>query len=210
MKIVNFGDSITDMNRNREADGTVYGYGSGYSFLVACQLISENPEKYQVVNRGVSGNRIVDLYARVKSDVWNLQPDVLSILIGVNDVWHEVSGKNGVELDRFDRIYRTLIKETQERLPNCKIMIIEPYVLKGSATQAKYDEFLEIKNYAKAVRKIAEDFNLPFVSLQEKLDAATAKHGVEPYSYDGVHPNVAGVKLIADEWLKTFREKIDV
>lgn len=210
MKIITLGDSITDMGRKREADGTVYGFGSSYSFLLACQLVSENPEKYEVINRGISGNRIVDLYARIKADVWNLKPDVLSILIGVNDVWHEIGNENGVELDRFDRVYRTLIKETQERLPDCKIMLLEPYVLKGTATQDNYDKFLDVLNYAKAVKKIAEDFNLPFVSLQEKLDEAAAKHGVEAYLYDGVHPNIAGVKLIADAWLKTFREKIDV
>lgn len=209
MKILTFGDSITDMGRNRNAGCGVYGYGSGYPFFVAGQLASTNPEKYEVVNRGISGNRVVDLYARIKCDVWNLKPDVLSILIGVNDVWHEIGSGNGVELDRFDRVYRTMIKETKERLPDCKIMLLEPFVLKGAATEANYERFLQVKDYAKTVKKIAEDFNLPFVSLQEKFDAAAAKYGVEAYLYDGVHPNIAGAKLIADAWLETFKEKID-
>ena len=81
---------------------------------------------------------MVDLYARIKKDVWNLKPDVLSILIGVNDVWHEIGSRNGVEIDRFERVYRTLIKETLERLPDCKIMLLEPFVLKGAATEEQY------------------------------------------------------------------------
>lgn len=209
MKIVMFGDSITDMRHSCEEQGSVFSYGSGYVFFVAGELLSENPDKYEIVNRGISGNRIVDLYARIKADVWNLHPDVLSILIGVNDVWHEIDSQNGVELDRYERIYKTIIKETQERLPDCKIILIEPFVLKGVATEEKYEKFLQVKKYAEKVKAIAKEFNLPFVSLQEKLDEAASKYGVSTYLHDGVHPNVAGAKLIADEWLKSFRKNID-
>lgn len=210
MRIVMFGDSITDMRHSREEQGSVFSYGSGYVFFVAGELLSENFDKYEIVNRGISGNRIVDLYARIKADVWNLHPDVLSILIGVNDVWHEIDSQNGVEPDRYERIYRTIIKETQEKLPDCKIILIEPFVLKGSATEEKYDRFIQVKEYAGKVKAIAEDFNLPFVSLQEKFDEASSRYGVSKYLYDGVHPDVAGAKLIADEWLKIFRTEIDV
>ena len=71
-----FGDSITDMRHSREEQGSVFSYGSGYVFFVAGKLLSENFDKYEIVNRGISGNRIVDLYARIKADVWNLHPDV--------------------------------------------------------------------------------------------------------------------------------------
>ena len=86
MKILMFGDSITDAYRNRELDNDISSYGHGYVKYVAGYLLCENPEKYEIINRGISGNRIVDLYARIKCDCWNLNPDFISILIGVNDV----------------------------------------------------------------------------------------------------------------------------
>ena len=160
MKIVFFGDSITDMNRQRESeDGSVYSYGVGYTNFVVGELTCQDPTKYQCINRGISGNRVVDLYARVKSDVWNLKPDVLSILIGVNDVWHEICFQNGVEIDRWERIYRTMIEETRQRLPDIKIMILEPFILEGEATdgEERWAKFQEVKEYAKVAKKIAED-----------------------------------------------------
>ena len=80
MKILFFGDSITDMDRRKDIDGRAFGYGVGYVNSIASTLMYENPEKYEIINRGISGNRIVDLYARIKTDVWNLKPDVISIL----------------------------------------------------------------------------------------------------------------------------------
>ena len=114
MNIVLLGDSITDMERVRKAEMTFmpWSYGCGYPIFVAGELANRDPEKYHVYNRGVSGNRIVDLYARIKSDVWNLQPDILTILIGVNDIWHEIMSSNGVEIERWDKIYRMLIEDT--------------------------------------------------------------------------------------------------
>ena len=209
MKIIFYGDSITDMNRIREhEDGTVYSYGVGYPNFVVGELSYLYPTKHEFINRGISGNRIVDLYARIKMDVWNHQPDVLSILIGVNDVWHEISRGNGVDIKRWERIYRTMLQETKERLPNVKLIICEPFILEGSATdgEERWQRFLEVKEYAKVAKKIAEDFGAYFVPLQEKFDKATEKCGVAPYLFDGVHPTAAGAKLIATEWLKAFEQ----
>ena len=114
MKILFFGDSITDMARSREMDGQAFGYGVGYVNSVASTLKYENPEAYEIINRGISGNRVVDLYARIKADVWNYKPDVLSVLIGINDVWHEIFGKNGVEIDRFEKVYRMMLEDTKK------------------------------------------------------------------------------------------------
>lgn len=207
MKIVFFGDSITDASRSRDGDFKQSNYGYGYVRAAAGALLSENPLKYQIINRGISGNRVVDLYARIKSDVWNLQPDVLSILIGVNDVWHEVGSRNGVEIDRFEKVYRMLLEDTKAKLPDVKLILLEPFVLKGAATQEHYEEFLEVKKYAEVVAKLAKEYGARFVPLQEKFDEAAAKYGVEAYLSDGVHPAVAGSQLIADEWLKVFKEE---
>ena len=209
MKIVFFGDSITDMSRVHNSDGKVESYGDGYVFFVAGKLLSENPQSYEIINRGISGNRIVDLYARIKGDVWNQEPDVLSILIGVNDVWHELGeNPNGVELMRWEKVYRMLIEDTKECLPNTKIMILEPFVLHGRATDFndKYEDFQQVKLYAAKAKALAEEYGLTFVPLQEKFDEAAEKYGAQYYLYDGVHPDVAGAALIAGEWLKAFEE----
>ncbi|MBQ3571368.1 MAG: SGNH/GDSL hydrolase family protein [Clostridia bacterium] len=204
MKIVFFGDSITDMGRARDVDGQAFGYGVGYVNSIASTLKYENPEKYEIINRGIGGNRIVDLYARIKADVWNFNPDILSVLIGVNDVWHEQWG-NGVDLERFEKIYRMLIEDTKQRFPNIKFILCEPFILKGSATEEIFEELCEVKKYALVVKKLAKEYGTGFVALQEKFDEAAEKHGSAFYLYDGVHPDIAGGKLIAEEWLKTFK-----
>lgn len=209
MKILFYGDSITDMNRSRTVDKEAYGYGVGYVQHLAGELIYKDANKYEIIDRGISGNRIVDLYARIKADVWNHNPDVLSILIGINDVWHEIEHSNGVELDRFDRIYHMLIDDTLKVLPNLKIMLLEPFVLEGTRTKEKMDQFSAVYDYAKVVKKIAEDYNLVFVPLQEAFNSKAKESSPVHFLYDGVHPDAAGARLIANEWLKGF-SKIDL
>lgn len=206
MKTILFqGDSITDCGRNYN-NGSLLNIGQSYPLICGAKLGFENPQKYNFVNRGISGNRIVDLYARVKCDFWNEKPDVLSILIGVNDVWHELNG-NGVEADRFDRVYRMLLSDTLERFPNLKLMLLEPFILQGTATTEHWDLFSSrVPENAEIVRKIAEDFGAKFVPLQAKFDEATK---IAPNDYwlgDGVHPTIFGHQLIANEWLKAFGE----
>lgn len=205
MKLLFLGDSITDMGRKREPNGSAFDFGVGYVFCIASELLSRKNNDYQIINRGISGDRIVSLYERVKPDVWEHEPDLLTVLIGINDIWHDLSGENnGVELPRFEKVYRNLIEETKERLPDVKIILAEPFVLKGSATQAQYEDFLEVKKYAKAIEQIAQDYGLYFLPLQKAFDEAIKDNKVENYLCDGVHPNAAGAKLIATEWLKLF------
>ncbi len=209
MKIVFFGDSITDAMRNRDTDEHFSRLGMGFVRQIAGSLLAGNPERYEIINRGISGNRIVDLYARIKADCWNLEPDVLNILVGVNDVWHEINHQNGVDLERFERVYDMLLADTKKRLPNTKIILCEPFVLLGSATAEKYGEFLIVKEYAKTVKRLAEKYNVPFLPLQEKFDEAAKVHDGKYYLIDGVHPNVAGATLIANEWLKVFKTEVE-
>ena len=112
-RVVFLGDSITDANRDKHIENE--GLGSGYALMVAGELGCHNLSEYEFLNRGNGGNNVVDLYARIKKDVWNLKPDILSILIGVNDVWSDFGGvKNGVDEKRFEHIYRLIIEETKE------------------------------------------------------------------------------------------------
>lgn len=209
MKILLLGDSITDMGRNREMPNEYpFAYGMGYSFLVTSKLCEDDVSAYDVINRGVSGDRIVDVYARIKKDCWNLKPDVISLLIGVNDLWHEIDHQNGVETERFEKIYSMFIEDTLKVLPNVKIMLLEPFVLHGSAVNDRFDKFMVIKEYAKIVKKLAEKYSLVFVPLQDTLDEI--EKTVDPYrlTFDGIHPMVAGSTIIANEWIKAFNSKI--
>ena len=213
MKILFFGDSITDADRKRNDDSHITALGTGYVRVVADRLQGREPDKYEIINRGISGNRVVDLYARIKSDVWNLQPDVLSILIGINDIWHEINYGNGVDIKRFENVYRMLIADTKKVLPNTKMILCEPFVLEGIATcnteenANRYERFCEVYQYAKVVEKLAKEFDIPFLLLQQKFTEKANQTKPEYYLADGVHPHIAGATLIADEWLKLFKEK---
>ena len=197
------GDSITDAGRNRDV---FFDQGKGYPNLVSAYLGFESPGEYEFVNRGISGNRIVDLYARMKIDLINLKPDIMSILIGVNDIWHEVSRENGVAPDKFKKIYSMLIEEVKEALPDIKIMLLEPFVLEGPATAENMDKFADVKKMAQATKEIAEKYNLVFVPLQEKFDEAAKLAPTTYWLEDGVHPTPMGHELIKREWLKAFNK----
>ena len=209
MKIVFLGDSITDMGRDRTADLTAFSYGASYVYLITAKLAKENPGKFEIYNRGVSGDRIVDAYARIKKDVWNIKPDVLSIFIGINDVLHEVLDRNGVDIIRYENVYRTLIKETLERLPNVKIVLMAPYVYDGSLTEENREKFNAVADYAKVVEKLAGEFGLMFIPLQKKLDEYVNKYGADKFSYDGVHPDLAGSMVIAEAWLEKTKDVLN-
>lgn len=210
MRIVFFGDSITDANHIRDREcGLHVAYGAGYVNHVAATLTDEDPRGYEIVNRGVSGNRTTELLVRINQDVWQEGPDVLSILIGVNDVLFEIMRRDGVDIGWFEQNYRLMIEGTRKRLPQTKIMLCEPFILKGSATAERWEEWLEVKKYATVVESLAKEYGLIFVPLQKMLDEASERYGGDEYcAADGVHPTVAAAKLIARQWVKIFKEKI--
>lgn len=205
MRILFQGDSITDAGRSRSDEARL---GFGYATLVEASLGLEEAGKHEFINRGISGNRIVDLYARIKSDIINLKPDFISILIGVNDVWHELGeNPNGVEANKFFKIYSMLIEEIQEALPSTKIMILEPFVLKGCSTTENWDYFeKEVALRAEMSRKVAEKYSLPFVELQKGFDDLSKKAPESYWLTDGVHPSAKGHEYIKNQWINTFHK----
>lgn len=204
MRILFQGDSITDADRSRQDDSRL---GVGYPRLVEAALGLEEAGEHEFFNRGISGNRIVDLYARIKADIINLKPDLMSILIGVNDVWHEIyENPNGVDADKFFKIYSMLIEEVKEALPNIKIMILEPFVLPGCSTVENWDYFsTEVPKRASMAKKIAEKYSLPFIPLQKGFDELSTKAPYEYWLGDGVHPTAKGHEFIKTEWIKAFK-----
>ena len=196
------GDSITDAQRSREED---WKMGNGYPTLVSAHLGCEYPGEYEFINRGIGGNRIVDLYARMKSDIVNLKPDIMSILIGVNGVWQEITRGNGVPAKKYELIYNMLINEVKEFLPDIKIMTMGPYVLKGSATEENWDTFRsEVDKRIAAAKNVAQKNGLIYIPLQEKFDEGLKKAPANYWTMDGVHPTAMGHEIIKRAWLDGF------
>lgn len=195
------GDSITDCSRPRDFEGM----GAGYAFIIASQigeqLAHKEPKFY---NRGISGNRVSDMAARWNEDVYFLNPDLLSILIGVNDAWRIVNALPHGAKDRFARTYRQIIEETVEELPNLAIVVMEPFILKTADMEKDWALWTELLTaYQAEAKALAEEFNLVYVPLQDAFNEACKLAPAEYWLYDGVHPTPAGHKLIADEWIKT-------
>ena len=202
------GDSITDAHRVREWPDTM---GQGYAVMVAGALGVKYPHDFTYLNRGISGNRIVDLYARIKCDFINLKPDYASIYVGVNDAWHEIDWQNGVSDDSFETIYHMMIGEVQAACPGIKLMLIAPYVLEGTATKAteeqpdRWQRFeTEVAAKAEVVRRVAAKHGLPLIDLQPIFDAACEQAPAAHWSTDGVHPTPAGHELIKQAWIEAF------
>lgn len=209
MKTILFqGDSITDAYRDRCNDDN---RGLGYPHLVSAKMGFENPGEYNFINRGVSGDRVVDLYARIKRDCINLKPDFMSILIGTNDVWHELGdSKNGVDTEKFERIYCMFIDEVLEAVPDIKIVIMGAYVTHGTATDSCWETFhTEISQKAAAAKRVAEKYGFVFVDLQSKFDEAEKQADASYWTIDGVHPTPFGHALIAKAWQEAYDQVME-
>ena len=207
-KILFQGDSITDSGRLREVleANLSNALGRGYGHYVAGELLLKYIEKdLKFYNRGINGNRVVDLYARWKVDTLNLQPDVITILIGVNDVWAERDVQNGVELDRFEQVYDMLLEWTRKVLPDVKIVLLSPFTLMCGVIDEKFAVAVE-KN-AEAVRRLAKKHKTAYINTQAIFDEAVKKAEPRYWASDGVHPTPVGHLLIAKE-LQAELEKL--
>ena len=204
-KLLFQGDSITDCGRKTSggAGYPVDGWGPGYPGLIGSYLTGNYPEmEWQVANLGISGNRVVDLYARWKLDALNLAPDFISILIGINDTWHEKARQNGVEVPRYEQFYRMLLDWSISVLPEVRFILMEPFALCFGAVSE--DWIPEVDARRDVVRRIAADYRdrAVFVPLQQPLNDACRRAPQEHWLVDGVHPRPAGHQLIMNEWLK--------
>jgi len=198
------GDSITDAGREKEKEipNNAGSFGRGYAFLAASYLLNAMPENMLTIyNRGISGNKVFQLADRWEKDCLGLKPDVLSILIGVNDYWHKRNGKYDGTVEVYETDYRKLLKRTQESLPGIKLVICEPfYVLETRAVDKTWIE--PMKKYQAAAKRISDEFNTIWVPFQKVFDEAV-KHAPGKYwAGDGVHPSMAGAQLMAEAWLK--------
>ena len=198
------GDSITDAGRNREAKdpNNQSALGGGYAFLTAADLLNTFPSKnLKIYNKGISGNKVYQLADRWQTDCLDFKPAVLSILIGVNDYWHKHNGNYDGTVEIYERDLRTLLKRTRETLPDTKIVICEPFAVLGcKAVDGTW--FPEFDQYRVAARKLAGEFNTIFIPYHDIFAKASKVAPPTYWTADGVHPTVAGAKLMSEAWMK--------
>jgi lysophospholipase L1-like esterase len=193
------GDSITDGKRGRDLDPN-HILGHGYVFIIAARHGAAFPERrLTFLNRGVSGNTVNDLAGRWQQDTLDLKPDLLSILIGVND-----SGK-GVPLDQFEQVYDKLLGDTRAANPGVRVVLCAPFMLPVGQRQGG-EWNADIKRRQEVVEKLAHKYHAALVRFQPMFDAACQRAPAEYWIWDGVHPTYAGHQLMADEWERVVRE----
>lgn len=214
--IVFQGDSISDMGRQRDLpEGTSnYKLGGGYPTMVAGDLLSQYPESnLQFYNRAVSGDRVTDILARWKMDCLNLKPTLVSLLCGGNDTFQEHAFGNGINLCYGEKAYRLLVEYTLDSLPGVRMVLGEPFVFaygRTSEETAVHTFYIaEVRKRTAYIRKIADDYGLLFVPYWEMFDKLLSAGGqpISYWSYDGIHPSVAGQRKMADLWISVVEGK---
>jgi lysophospholipase L1-like esterase len=205
------GDSITDGNRGRNTDPN-HVMGHGYAFSIASRLGAAFPQKQNhFYNRGISGNTITDLANRWQNDTLNLKPDVLSILVGINDGASVVNNKNVVTVSQYEAVYRSLITQTKAALPECLLVLCEPFILRVGKIKENWDLYSEdLKQRQLVVGNLAKEFNTVFVPLQTVFDKEhnKARAADDYWIWDGIHPTYSGHELITKEWLKQVSRQL--
>jgi len=198
VSIVFIGDSITDAGR-LEAAYRPFGYG--YVHFVAYRLLAKYPEyNLDIINTGISGDTIRDLNDRWENDCLNHKPDILSVLIGINDVFRQYTGSldEAVLLDEYQLTYKRLLSLVKDKY-NCRLILIEPFMFCDDKTNPAY---ITLQQYIHAVHTLAEDFDAVLVPLQELIDNKIKKVPPEKFSDDMVHPYVWAHAWIAQRWLE--------
>jgi lysophospholipase L1-like esterase len=203
MKILFQGDSITDAFRKPEEINPAYQLGNGYVFLIASRLTARFPQKnWKFINRGVSGNKILDLKKRWENDVLDLQPDVLTLLIGVNDTLAAMQGASSLTDDEFSLVYRTILQETRQQFPKIKFILMEPFLLEVGEVKKTWCDHLRPRQLM--IQEVAKETMSTFIPTQELFNNATRIREPAFWSYDGIHPTHAGFQLLADAWIDAF------
>ena len=214
MNILFQGDSITDCGRLRAETKPNMNLGNGYVNLIASRLNFENPN-FKIYNRGVSGNRICDIYSRWIEDTLNLDFDILSILCGINDVGFSLRLNMGADAEKFRFVYDRILYEAKEKNPDAKIVLMEPFLFKvdfnnqefGNDIFKNWDEWSgHIRQRGAITKELAQKYNAVFVPLFDDFQRLSEKFGAEHFSADCIHPIPAGHEFIARKWLECCKD----
>ncbi len=192
------GDSITMAGRNADQPADL---GRGYAFMAASWFGSLFPEHgVHFVNRGISGNRVKDLEARWEADCLQLKPNVVTIMIGINDCWRRYDRNDPTSVEAYEAGYRRLLNQVRERT-QAELILMEPFVLPHPEDREEWREDLDPK--IQSVRRLAREFNTYLVPLDGLFAEASSRVAPSYWAGDGVHPTPAGHALIARAWLRT-------
>lgn len=212
MNILFQGDSVTDAGRGRGITAPNTALGQGYATLIAGRLSTKRAD-LNFYNHGISGNRAADLYGRWQEDTLNFDFDVLSILLGINDVGFSLRLGRGSDAKRFRFIYDRMIYEALEKNPDAKLILMEPFVLKmkyawdefGTDIYDNYDSWEKrVRENGAVTKELAEKYHAQFVPLFDIFTSLTKTVPAERFTTDCIHPTVTGHEIIAREWIKAW------
>lgn len=196
-RILFIGDSITEWGRFEDEENI----GDNYVRMIRDYFAVHTPDQFpEIINRGIGGNRITDLANRWQDDVITHQPDLLSISIGVNDVWRQLDNPDMEQVypDQYEEIYRTLIEKTQAET-NAKIVLMEPTVIEEDVNSEGNQK---LKPYVEIVNKVAQEYGLTVVPTYHAfIDYLTSERPL-PLTTDGVHMSSTGHALMAKTWIE--------
>lgn len=198
MKILFQGDSITDAGRNRE---DYHDLGKGYPLYAAKFIREDNPDMdFEFIDLGISGDQTIDLVNRLQADFIDIQPDLVSIHIGINDTWHRAETRTWLDNDVFEANYRKILTEIKEKT-NAKILIIEQFLLPVADK-----EFFRVDLNRKIdiTRKLAREFADYYIPLDGIMAKACVEKDMYHWSEDGVHPNANGAEYIGRIYADAF------
>lgn len=190
--IVFAGDSVTDCGRRDDPAGL----GDGYVKNLYDEL---GPDRPRIINAGISGHRAVDLVARWQTDVLAYEPDVVSILIGINDTWRRYDEDDPTSTESFEHSYRAML----EPLRTKQLVLIEPFLLAVKEEQHAWREDLDPK--IEVVRRLAAEYDALLVPADIEFNRQAETVGATTLADDGVHPTAAGHAFLADLWHRTVR-----
>ena len=205
MKILFQGDSITDAGRDRT---DCHDMGLGYPKYASGMIEDSFPDcEFEFINLGISGNRTENLLERLESDVININPDILSVLLGINDVWHRYSPqKVNTSDEQFEHNYNSVLSGIREKT-NSKIIILSPFLLDAPEVQNMRGEVDRVINI---VKKLADRYADVYVPLDDIFrEAVLTQPKPRFYSDDGVHPNAEGACLIGEKYLEAISPVIN-
>jgi len=204
------GDSITDGNRGRNEDPN-HILGHGYCFAVSSRIGADFPEAgFKFFNRGISGSTVSDLARRWQTDTLDIKPDVLSLLVGINDVNALVEGReNAIDLETFEATYRSLLTSCRAQNPNLLIMLGLPFFFASGWRKDQFDKWHPlVLQHAEIVKAIAADFDAILIDYPKVFEEAQQRAPIDYWIWDGVHPTVFGHELMAREWIRQVSSRM--
>jgi len=205
------GDSITDGNRTRNNDWN-HVMGHGYQYIIAAELGCDYPARqFRFFNRGNSGDKVSDLSARWQQDTLDLKPDLLSILVGINDVNAFIRGNEQYSSENYRKVYTSLLETTRQVFPDIELVLCEPFILYVGKVINKWTDYLRlVKEKQEIVRELARRFSAIHVPFQSAFDKALSRAPADHWIWDGIHLMPAGHELMAREWLQRVNRRVKI